>query len=119
MSRESRRAKRFIVVDLNLYYQEAADHPIGRIVNLSEGGLLAFCHQEMSKEIIQKLRVQFSKKDGIPVNFDFQARVIWCKQNPLDTKMYSVGIEFMQNPDLQMQFVQQMIKLYGKLSSTL
>jgi hypothetical protein len=113
MSSERRKSKRFQVVDLEVHDAET-DERIGKVVNLSEGGLLMIADIEMDQDSIVRFRIPFSKTINGEINFEFNARVVWSYPNALQASKYSTGLEFSENPDLQTIFIQQMIKVYGK-----
>lgn len=112
MSTERRKSKRFQVVDLDIH-SASKDENIGKVVNLSEGGLLMISEIELPREEIIKFRIPFSHTINGEIDFDFNARIVWCHPNTLQTSKFSVGLEFSENPDLQSIFIQQMIKVYG------
>lgn len=112
MGSERRKSRRFQVVDLEVR-TVTPDERIGKVVNLSEGGLLMISDQELPQQEVVKFRIPFSRTVNGEVNFDFNARVVWCYPNALQSSKFSVGLEFAENPDLQTIFIQQMIKIYG------
>jgi hypothetical protein len=112
MGSERRRAKRFQVVDLDVQSVDT-DQKIGKVVNLSEGGLLMIADSELPQQEITRFRIPFSHTVNGEINFEFNARVVWCYPNALQASKFSVGLEFSENPDLQTIFIQQMIKVYG------
>jgi hypothetical protein len=110
---ERRRSQRFIVVDLELFRVEPEEH-LGRIVNLSENGMLAFCEEALEPQTQTMFRIPFQQTVAGKVHFDFEGKVVWAKMNATGPSKYSIGLEFVQYPDLQIQFIQHMIKLYGE-----
>jgi len=115
MSIERRKSRRFQVVDLDVHTVDP-DEKIGKVVNLSEGGLLMIADLELVPDSIVRFRIPFSQTINGEVNFEFNARVVWSYPNALQASKYSTGLEFAENPDLQTLFIQQMIKVYGKES---
>ena len=113
MDNERREHKRFTVTDLDLYLQEE-ERLIGKIVNLSEGGLLIVSTEELGSGKIYDFRIPFDKTVNGEIHFDFEGEVVWCSQNTLDAKKFSAGLKFTQIPDLQLTFVKQMIKVFGQ-----
>jgi hypothetical protein len=112
MGSERRRSKRFQVVDLDVQTIDS-DEKIGKVVNLSEGGMLMIADRELAQQETIKFRIPFTHTVNGEIHFDFDARVIWCYPNTLQSSKFSVGLEFSENPDLQTIFIQQMIKIYG------
>lgn len=112
MGTERRKSKRFMVVDLEVLSGEEEEH-IGRVVNLSEGGLLMVSDKELPSHEIIRFSIPFSHTINGEIKFDFDARIVWCYPNTLHSSKFSVGMEFAKNPDLQALFIQQMIKIYG------
>lgn len=112
MDSERRKSKRFQVVDLEVQAAET-DEKIGKVVNLSEGGLLMISNKELEPHELERFRIPFSHTVNGEIHFDFSARVVWCYPNSLQASKYSVGLEFSENPELQTIFIQQMIKIYG------
>jgi Tfp pilus assembly protein PilZ len=112
MNDDRRKAKRFTVVDLELFLQDP-EEKIGQVVNLSEGGLLIVTESPFEAASYHQFRIPFNQTINGRINFDFEGRVVWCNPNALDSKKYSVGLEYAENPELQTLFVQQMIKVFG------
>ncbi|MEK6222044.1 MAG: PilZ domain-containing protein [Chloroflexota bacterium] len=112
MSTEKRQSKRFTVLDLDLYMQ-GTEKKVGRVINLSEGGMLAHTDEALEEKAILNFRIPFNREINSSVNFDFDGMVAWSRENSLDSSVHSVGIQFTQNPEIQAHFVQQMIKVYG------
>ena len=112
MGQERRRSKRFMVVDLEVLLAHNQEH-IGRVVNLSEGGLLMVADKEIPSNEIIRFSIPFSQTVNGEIKFDFNAQIVWCYPNTLHSSKFSVGMEFAENPDLQSMFIQQMIKIYG------
>ena len=112
MGIERRKAKRFMVVDLEVFLAEEEER-IGRVVNLSEGGLLMISEKELPSPEVLRFSIPFSHTVNGEIKFDFNAKIVWCYPNTLNSSKFSVGMEFAENPDLQSIFIQQMIKIYG------
>ena len=113
MNSERRRSKRFQVVDLEIHTAEP-DEAIGKVVNLSEGGLLLISDVELPNQEVVKFHIPFPHTVNGEINFDFDADVVWCHPNSLNTSKFSVGLQFAENPDLQTIFIRNMIKVFGK-----
>jgi hypothetical protein len=112
MGPERRKARRFQVVDLEVH-SIVPDENIGKVVNLSEGGLLMVSDAELPQDETMTFRIPFSHTVNGEIHFDFNARVVWCYPNALQPMKFSVGLQFAENPDLQTIFIQQMIKVFG------
>lgn len=110
MSREKRQHQRFSVVDLKLHDQENG-HLVGKVVNISEGGLLIEAYENYKKGMILTLRIPFNQILNGKVFYDFRAIVAWELPNATDN--LSVGLELLDDSELQYQFLQNMIAVYG------
>ena len=113
MSQERRHHSRFTVVDVDIYYQDPQDR-FGKIVNLSEGGLLVVADGPMEPYSVHQFRVLFNQTINGEIHFDFEASVVWSNQNTMDSTKHSIGLKFTENPELQTKFIRQMIKVFGK-----
>lgn len=113
MVQDRRQNRRFVVVDLELRYEESGD-AFGRVVNLSQGGMLVNSIHEFDKGQKLSLRIPFNRPVEGEINFDFQGEVAWCMPDAHDD--FSVGLQFVDNSELQYKFLQKMIYLYVKPS---
>jgi len=112
MQNERRKSKRFTVVELDIFLQEPEEH-IGKVVNLSEGGFLVISGNELEPNKVIKFRIPFNRTINEWVNFDFEAKVVWCSPNTLEPSQFSSGMEFAENPQIQAYFINQMVKVFG------
>ncbi|MEN8241967.1 MAG: PilZ domain-containing protein [Chloroflexota bacterium] len=112
MNTERRRSKRFQVVDLAIHTTDP-DENIGKVVNLSEGGLLLVSDVELPNQEVVAFQIRFPHTVNGEINFDFDATVVWCHPNTMNTSKFSVGLQFAENPDLQTIFIQNMIKVFS------
>ena len=112
MGSERRRSKRFQVVDLAIHTIDP-DEKIGKVVNLSEGGLLLVSDVDLPNQEAVAFQIPFPHTVNGEINFNFNAMVVWCHPNTLNTSKFSVGLQFSENPDLQTIFIQNMIKVFG------
>ena len=110
---DRRRAKRFNVVELELFYHDDREH-IGQVINISKGGILVNSKQEYTAGEKHSFYIPFTQAINGEVEFKFTATIIWCQQNPLSTSSFSIGMEFSDFAELQTVFIQQMIKIYGE-----
>jgi Tfp pilus assembly protein PilZ len=110
---ERRGAKRFAVVDLDLFNKQTQEH-VGKIINISKGGLLVNASNEFPTGEEFDFYIPFTKNVNGEVKFEFNARVVWCQPNPLTPSAFSVGMEFSNIPELQTVFIQKMIQIYGE-----
>jgi len=111
MSTERRKTRRTLVVNLDLYNQESQEF-IGKVINLSEGGLLVITDEELEEDKSLNVRFIFYLANEEQINLDFTVRIVWSDHSAHDPSKYSTGMEFSENPELQVQFIQQMIKLF-------
>ena len=112
MSKERRTAKRFTVVDLDLYSLDPETR-VGNVVNLSEGGLLVLTDDEIKLKSTHEFRIPFRETVNGQIDFDFKGKIAWSNRSTLDPANFSTGIQFTENPELQVQFIRQMIKVFG------
>lgn len=112
MKVERRKSKRYSVVDLDLYYQDPEEF-IGKVINLSTGGLLVITEKQFEKNKLLDVRFLFDTTVNEKISFDFKVRVAWSDRSTLHSPKYSTGMEFTENPELQAHFINQMIKVYG------
>jgi hypothetical protein len=112
MSIERRKAKRFRVVQLDLYHRDTGTL-IGEAINLSEGGVLALVTNEMEQHEIVPLRILFKRDDGEQINFNIDARVIWSLRD-IHTNSYSTGMAFINHSKEQYMFIEKLIDLFGE-----
>lgn len=110
MSREKRKHQRFAVVDLELHDKDYG-HRLGKVVNISKGGMLLDSYEHYEKDKILSLRIPFNQEIIGKVNYDFRAVVAWSLPNAADN--FSIGLELLDNSELQYQFLQNMIAVYG------
>jgi hypothetical protein len=112
MQVERRKSKRYSVVELDLYYQDSQEF-VGKVINLSEGGLLVITDEQLDKNKFLDVRFLFDTTINEKINFDFTVRVAWSNRSTLHPSKFSTGMEFTENPELQAHFITQMIKVYG------
>ena len=110
---ERRGSRRFNVVDLDLFSQTTNEH-VGRVVNISKGGLLVNASLEFPVGGKIDFYIPFTKSVSGDIKFEFTAKIIWCHPNPLHPSGYSIGLEFSNFPELQTVFIEKMIKIYGE-----
>ena len=97
------------MVDLELRFLKS-DKVLGRVVNLSQGGMLVNATEEFERGAMLALRIPFERPVDGEVFFDFEAEVVWCMPDAQEN--YSVGLQFSKNSELQYQFLQKMVYLY-------
>lgn len=107
-----RRSRRFTVVDLDLFLYPEETH-IGQVINVSEGGLLAYVEQDFNRDKTYQFNIPFNRTINGQVNFEFEAEVVWCTTNALDPNKFSLGLKFAKNAALQTHFIMQMIQVFG------
>jgi Tfp pilus assembly protein PilZ len=109
---ERREHERFSVVDLVLYDQETG-RPIGKVVNISVRGLLVISSRKFEVGDVLGFSIPFTKTVEGMVKFDFQGEVRWAHPNDQHPSRFSIGIQFVENPELQTMFIHQLVDLYG------
>ncbi len=111
MKNERRKTERTTVVNLDLYTQEPQEF-LGKVINLSEGGLLVVTDKLLDENLFLNVRILFNHD----IKFDFSIRIIWSEPSTYDKSKFDTGVEFIENPNLQAHFIQQLIKVYGQKS---
>jgi len=109
---ERRTSRRFSIVNLDLHDQ-ASDSLVGKVVNISQGGLLSIADKAYEPGKEYAFYIPFEESVNGRVKFEFTGRIVWCRPNALKPGMLSVGLEFADNPKIQTLFIEQMIKIYG------
>lgn len=109
---ERRKSKRFSVVNLDLH-DKSTDELVGKIVNISQGGLLSISERSFETGREYEFFIPFNKTINGLVKFEFSARIVWCHPNPIKPGSMSIGLEFSDNPKIQTLFIEQMIKIYS------
>lgn len=109
---ERRQAERHEVVDLQLFDQ-ATDDLLGKVVNISEGGLLILSEAEFKPGQRENFYIPFTRTVQGMVKFEFLGEVRWVHPEENPSNMNKVGMAFALNPDVQTMFIQQLVKIYG------
>ena len=110
---ERRRAKRFNVVNLELFQNGSNEH-IGKVINISKGGILVTSNHEFAPGENHSFYIPFTQTINGEVKFKFNGDIIWCKPDPMSSSTFSIGMEFSDIPEIQTVFIQQMVKIYGE-----
>jgi Tfp pilus assembly protein PilZ len=100
-------------VDLELFTQEN-NQPVGRVVNISLGGLLVYTNVEYGIGEHHAFVIHFLEVDGNSVDFRFNAKVAWLTQEFSAAEEFALGLQFVEHEALQYEFLQKMLHLYGK-----
>ena len=109
---ERRKSRRFSVVNLDLH-DKTTEKLVGKVVNISQGGLLTISKIEYKTGEEFEFFIPFSETVNGLVKFEFIARIVWCRPNSLTPGMMSVGLEFSDNQKIQTVFIEQMVKIYN------
>ncbi len=97
---DRRRAKRYVVVDLDLH-DDHLEQSVGRVVNISDGGLFAISDRGYTVGEVGKFSIPVQELVDEPVKILFTAWVIWSHPNRLHPEKYSLGLEFIDAPDIK------------------
>ncbi len=94
--KERRKHPRF-PIELPLEYQEKDGSSHGAIVaNLSEGGLLIYCIQDMPLGVHLRVRVFFANEYELD-HFEGSAKIVWKgRHSQTDWKGYKYALEFVE-----------------------
>jgi Tfp pilus assembly protein PilZ len=106
MAIDRRRAKRYVVVDLDLHDHDK-EQAVGKVVNISDGGLFAIADLAYSVGEVGNFYILLSEVEDEPVILLFTAWVIWSHPNRLHPDKYSLGLEFIDSPDIKMLLGQE------------
>ncbi len=112
MNSERRKTKRSRVINLKLYDQDTGG-VVGQVVNISHGGIYSITDERFNIGEERSFYIPFSEAISGKIKFHFNARTIWAHPNSLHPSKYSVGLEFVENPDVQTMFIKQMVKIFG------
>lgn len=100
MAIDRRRAKRFVVVDLDLHDQ-AQELPVGKVVNISDGGLFALADMAYPVGDVRPFFIPVNSLEDEPEMLLFTAWVIWSHPNRLHSNKFSLGLEFIDAPNIE------------------
>lgn len=100
MAIDRRRAKRYVVVDLDLHDHEK-ERSIGKVVNISDGGLFAIADLAYTVGEVGRFSIPLNTPEDEPVVILFTAWVIWSHPNRLHPEKYSLGLEFIDSLDIK------------------
>lgn len=109
---ERRQAERHEVVDLQLFGQATGDL-LGKVVNISEGGLLVLSETEFKPGERDNFYIPFTQTVQGMVKFEFLGEIRWVQPESDNSSLNKVGMAFALNPDVQTLFIQQLVKIYG------
>jgi len=113
MSEERRKEERHSIVNLDLLEFESREK-IGKVINLSHSGLLAVSSQNYQVGDFHKFAIPFYNTVKGDIHFDLKARIAWSELQDTKSDSYKLGLQFVENPNLQAQFIQQMINVFGQ-----
>jgi Tfp pilus assembly protein PilZ len=111
LSTERRRAKRFSVMELNIY-DNKTDEYIGKMVNLSVGGMLILGDKRLEVGGVYHIKIPFDKTVNGRVNFDIQTKCVWCT-DAMGLSRYSIGLQFMDDSPLHYTFIRKMVETFS------
>lgn len=116
MTSERRKTKRSTVVNLDLFDQQT-EQKIGQVVNISDGGIFTIADERLELGEVRSFFIPFSEAIQGRIKFHFKARAIWAHPNSLHPSKYSIGLEFIENPDLQTIFIKELSRIFRKQAS--
>jgi hypothetical protein len=109
---ERRRSKRYSTIELDVFNKKNGEK-IGQIINLSLGGMLIVSNTPIQDGLVYNLSIPFEDTASGPVDFDIQARCVWCTNTVLFPK-YSIGMEFLDDSPIHYTFIKRMIDAFTK-----
>ena len=109
---ERRQSERHEVVDLQLFNQDTGEF-LGKVVNISEGGLLIETEFEFIAGQRGNYYIPFTRAVQGMVKFEFLGEVRWVQPESGGNAASKVGMAFALNPEVQTMFIQQLVKVYG------
>lgn len=116
MSHERRQNRRFSVVNLPLIDFES-DTVIGRVVNISMGGLLLLTDIQFDLGDSRYFKITFHPAAGELIDYRFLGDVVWITGELKEKETYAVGLQFAENEDKQFEFLRNLINLYHSSES--
>ena len=99
MAIDRRRAKRYEVVDLDLLDGDTKQS-VGKVVNISNGGLFAIADSAFSVGEVCPFYIPAGPMEEHPEKVLLNAWVIWSHPNHLHPQKYSLGLEFVEDLDV-------------------
>ncbi|MBW8010706.1 MAG: PilZ domain-containing protein [Chloroflexi bacterium] len=109
---EKRKSRRFSVVDLDVYGKESGEH-VGKIINLSHGGMLVTGEKSIEVNTIQQLTIPFQQDEDDFMYLSVEAKCVWSTKS-VDYTSFSIGFEFLDNTDEQYKLIKNMVKEFSK-----
>lgn len=98
MAIDRRRAKRYVVVDLDLHDRET-EQAVGKVVNISDGGLFALADTAYTIGEVCPFYIPVGPDEEHPERILFTAWVIWSHPNRLHPQKYSLGLEIVEGSE--------------------
>ena len=111
---DNRQSRRFSVVDLDVYGKESGEH-IGKMINLSHGGMLVTGEKPVEVNTLHELTIPF-RQDDEDDDFTYlsvEAKCVWSTKS-VDYTSFSIGFEFLDNTDTQYKLIKNMVKEFSK-----
>lgn len=108
---ERRNSKRVSVAELDVYDKESKRH-LGKMINLSLGGMLIVGDRPFETGSEYALSIPFMDAENGEIDFVVRARCAWCTITH-SYPQYSIGMEFLENSAIQFQFIKRMISVYS------
>ncbi|MBN2502782.1 MAG: PilZ domain-containing protein [Anaerolineales bacterium] len=108
---ERRKTKRFSVVELDIFDNKTDDY-IGKMINLSVGGMLILGDNPLETGKIYHIKIPFDETVNGRVNFDIETKCVWCT-NAIGFPRYSIGLQFLDNSSVHYTFIKKMVDTFS------
>lgn len=108
---DKRSKKRVIILELEVYRQSTGER-FGKMINLSEGGMLVMREAPMKNEAVFSITIPLNREIGGQIEFKSDVKVAWYRQNEI-SGFHSIGCEFINLTPEQNELVKKMIDVFG------
>ena len=108
---ERRKTRRFSVVELDVFNHKT-DEYIGKIINLSIGGMLILGEDPLEPGKTYHVKIPFDETVNGRVNFDIETQCVWCT-NAIGFPRYSIGLKFQDNSSVHYTFIKKMVDTFS------
>jgi hypothetical protein len=108
---ERRKTKRFSVVELDVFDKKTDDY-IGKMINLSVGGMLILGEEPLQPGKVYHIKIPFDETVNGRVDFDIETKCVWCT-NAIGFPRYSIGLQFLDNLPVHYTFIKRMVDTFG------
>lgn len=108
---EKRKEKRIIVVELDVVREDTGEN-LGKIINLSQGGMLIMRAAPLAVDSVLTIKTKLDQDLDNEIDLITQVRVAWVRQNDI-SNFYSIGFEFIDTSPEQLELIDKIIGVFG------